>query len=324
MRTAKMALALMCGLLGCAPIASHAQTYPNRVIKMIVPFPAGGGGDVLARIVTHYMSEDLGQQIVVMNQPGASGALAFQEVARTDPDGYTLIWASTGFPVMAATIQKLAFNPATDFTHIAKVAENPFILVVNPDLPVKNVADLLALAKAKPNTLNFAHNGPGTLSKLTLALFQLQAGIEVGDVSYRGDNFSIADVVAGHVQGMFSNSSVALPHIADGKVRGLAVTSAKRSDAAPDLPTLQEAGLADFKSVAWHGISGPAGIPRPIVDRLNASIVKAMANPDVIARSKGLGVDPDPSTPDQFQDLVAKELVYWASVAKRAEKAGKF
>ena len=257
MRVIAAALALLWSLVAWVPAPSRAETYPSRPIKLIVPFPAGGGGDVLARLVTHYMSEDLGQQIIVINQPGAGGALAFEQVARAAPDGYTLTWTSVGFPVLVATMPTLQFNPATDFTHIVEIAENPFILVVNPKLPVKNVADLIALAKAKPNALNFAHNGSGTLTKLALSLLQLQTGTDITEIGYRGDNFSIADVISGQVQGMFSNSPVALPHIAAGRLRGLAVTSPKRSSAAPDLPTMAEAGVPNFDVMVWHGLSGP-------------------------------------------------------------------
>jgi tripartite-type tricarboxylate transporter receptor subunit TctC len=320
MRILAAAIAILWALMaGVAP--SHAETYPSRLIKVIVPFPVGGGADVLARVLTQYMGEDLGQQFVIVNQPGASGALAFEQVAHAAPDGYTLTWTSTAFPVMAATMPSLEFNPAADFTHIAEVAENPFILVVNPQVPAQNVAELIALAKAKPNTLNFAHNGPGTLTRLALALFQQRTGIIVGNISYRGDNFSMADVMNGQVQGMFSNAPVALPHIASGQVRGLAVTSAKRSAAVPDLPTMAEVGIPDFDVVIWHGLSGPAGLPRPIVDRLNAAMNKALGQPEVLAKLKTLGVEPVGGTPEQFQAVVSKELPFWASLAKEADKS---
>jgi tripartite-type tricarboxylate transporter receptor subunit TctC len=324
MRIVTLALTILWALTAWAPQASHAEeAYPSKPIKMIVPFPAGGAADVLVRILTQAMSQDLGQPFVVVNHPGAGGSLAFEQVARSAPDGYTLTWTSVGFPVMAATLHDLSFNPATDFTHIAEVASNPFILVVNPKVPAKSVAELIALAKAKPGSINLAHNGSGTLTKLAISLLRLQTGINVVDVGYRGDNFSIADVIAGRVQGMFSNSPVALPHMAAGQLRGLAVTSAKRSPAAPDLPTMIEAGVPDFDVVVWHGISGPAGMPRPVVDRINAAVNKALADPDVVAREKKLGVEPIGGTPEQYQNLVKQQLVFWDSIAKRAQAAGK-
>ena len=236
------------------PTTARAQFNASKPITMIVPFPAGGGADILVRLLTKYMGENLGHPFIVQNQPGAGGGLAFGQVARAAPDGQTLGWISTGFPVMAATLSNLTFKPESDFVHVCNVSENPFVLVVNPQVPAKSVKELVDLAKAKPNTLNFAHNGAATLTNLVVELLKIQAGIEVAQVAYRGDNFSVTDVIAGHVQGMFSNSPVALPHVAAGRLRGLAVTSPKRSSAAPDLPTMAESGYPDFKAVVWQGI----------------------------------------------------------------------
>jgi tripartite-type tricarboxylate transporter receptor subunit TctC len=264
------------------------------------------------------MGEDLGQTIVVQNQPGAGGAIAFGQVARTAPDGYTLVWTSTGFAVMAATLSNLSFNPEQDFVHICNVAENPFVLVVNPQVPAKSVRELIDLAKASPGAMNFAHNGTATLTNLVIELLKLQAGISVAQVAYRGDNFSISDVVAGHVQAMFSNSPVALPHLATGQLRGLAVTSPKRSPAAPDLPTMIEAGVPDFQAMVWQGFSAPAGTPRPIVERLNATMRQALQAPEVVARFKELGAEPVGSTPEAFDTLIRSELGVWAEVVRRS------
>ena len=182
------------------PTTALAQFNASKPITMIVPFPAGGGADILVRMLTKYMSENLSHSIIVQNQPGAGGGLAFGQVARAAPDGHTLGWISTGFPVMAATLNNLSFKPESDFVHICNVAENPFVLVVNPQVPVKTVTELVDLAKARPNTLNFAHNGAATLTNLVVELLKIQAGIEVAQVAYRGDNFSVTDVIAGHVQ----------------------------------------------------------------------------------------------------------------------------
>lgn len=300
---------------------ARAEPYPSRTIRMVVPFPAGGGADVLVRMLTHHMAEDLGAQFVVVNQPGAGGALALEQVARAAPDGYTLTWISTGFPVMAATIPALSFDPARDFTHVGQAAENPFVLVVNKDLPVGSVAELVALAKQKPNTLNFAHNGSGTLTKLALGLFQQEAGVQLGEVGYRGDNFSIADVAAGHVHGMFSNSPVALPQVESGRLKALAVTATRRSAAAPSLPTMAEAGVPNIGFVVWHGMSGPAGMPPDIVARLNGALRRALGKPDVIAHSRSFGVEIAGTSPEEFDALVRRELATWSDVAKRANVA---
>ena len=298
------------------PAAVRAQGYSGRPITMIVPFPAGGGADILVRILTKYMSENLGQTIVVQNQPGSGGALAFAQLARSAPDGHTLGWTTAGFAVMAATLSNLSFSPERDFVHICDVAENPFVLVVNPQLPVKGVQELIDLAKARPGTLNFAHNGAATLTNLVVELLKLQTGISVAQVAYRGDNFSITDVIAGHVQAMFSNSPVALPHVAAGRLHGLAVTSSSRSPAALDLPTMAEAGVPNFKAVIWQGFSAPAGTPRPVIDRLNTSAREALQAPEAIWRFKELGAERIGSTPEEFTALITRELEVWDDVVR--------
>ncbi len=313
------AVALLSAAAVLAPAVTRAQSFPNHPIKMIVPFPAGGGADVLARILSKYMNESLGQNIVIENHPGAGGAIAFEQTARSAADGYTLVWTTAGFPVMAATLTNLNFDPAHAFVHICDVAENPFVLVVNPNVAAKSVKELLDLAKARPDTLNFANNGNGTLTNLVIELLKLKTGIRVVQVAYRGDNFSSADIIAGHADAMFSNSPVALPHIKAGQLRGLAVTSPKRSPAAPDLPTMIEAGVPDFTTVIWQGFSAPAGTPRSVVDKLNAAARRALRAPEVIARFKDLGAERVGSTPEEFEKLVSEELTRWADVVKQAD-----
>ena len=313
-----VALFVVLATLICAPARVAAQPYPNRIIKLVVPFPAGGGADVLARILTRYMSEDLGQSFMIQNQPGAGGAIAFEQVARATPDGYTLVWTSAGFAVMSATLTNLAFKPENDFVHIVHIAQNPFVLVVNPQVTAKSVRELIDLANAKPNAINFAHNGGGTLTSLAIELLKLKTGIAVGQVGYRGDNFSISDVVAGHVQAMFSNSPVSLPHIREGRLRGVAVTSPRRSPAAPDLPTMIEAGVPGFEAVVWQGLSAPAGTPRPIVDRVNASVRRALQAPEMVAHFRDFGAEPVGSTPQQYAAFIQSEIVKWRKVIKDA------
>jgi tripartite-type tricarboxylate transporter receptor subunit TctC len=300
------------------PSNASAQFNASHPITMIVPFPAGGGADILVRMLTKYMSENLSHSIIVLNQPGAGGGLAFGQVARAAPDGHTLGWISTGFPVMAATLTNLTFKPESDFVHICNVSENPFVLVVNPEIPVRSVKELVDYAKAKPNSLNFAHNGAATLTNLVVELLKIQAGIEVTQVAYRGDNFSVTDVIAGHVQAMFSNSPVALPHVAAGRLRALAVTSSKRSAAAPNVPTMMESGYPDFKAVVWQGFSAPVGTPRTIVDRLNASAREALQAPEVVKRFKELGAERVGSTPEEVSKLVAREIDVWSDVVRRS------
>ncbi|MGZ3348325.1 MAG: Bug family tripartite tricarboxylate transporter substrate binding protein [Xanthobacteraceae bacterium] len=311
-------ITLLGGTAIACPRVVLAQSYPSRPITMIVPFPAGGGADVLVRILTRHMADDLGQVIVVQNQPGAGGAIAFGQLARAAPDGYTLAWTSAGFAVMAVTLSNLSFDPQKDFVHICNVAENPFVLVVNPQVPATSVHELLELAKAHPGTMNFAHNGTATLTNLAVELLKLQTGVSVAQVAYRGDNFSVSDVIAGHVQAMFSNSPVALPHVAAGRLHALAVTSPKRSPAAPELPTMIEAGVPGFQAVVWQGFSAPAGTPQPIVDRLNAAARQALQAADVMGRFKELGAQPVGSTPEDFDALIRRELTVWADVVRRS------
>src|SRR5262245_22144966 len=315
-----VALFVVLATLICAPARVLPQRYPNRIIKLVVPFPAGGGADVLARILTRSMSEDPGQSFLIQNQPGAGGSIAFEQVALAAPDGYTLVWTSAGFAVMSVTLSNLAFKPESDFIHIVHIAQNPFVLVVNPQVPANSVRELVELANAKPNTINFAHNGGGTLTSLAIELLKLKTGIAVGQVGYRGDNFSVS-VVAGHVQAMFSNSPVSLPHIREGRLRGLAVTTPRRSPAAPDLPTMIEAGVPGFEAVVWQGLSAPAGTPRPIVDRVNASVRRALQAPEIVAHFKDFGAEPVGSTPEEFDAFVRRQLDVWADVVKRSGQA---
>jgi len=319
MRFTRTLLAVICALASFAALPARAE-YPDRPIKLIVPFPAGGGGDVLARVMGHAMSENLGQQIVIENKPGAGGALGLGDGAKAAPDGYTLVWTSISLPVVAATLPNLSFDPDTAYAHIAKIAANPFVLVINPQVPAKNVKELVALAKKEPGKLNFAHNGSGTLTKLVLMLFATDTGIKITDVGYRGDNFSSLDVIAGHVQGMFSNSPVALPHVKSGELHALAVTSPQRSSAAPDLPTMIEAGVPDFQAMAWHGLSAPKGTPKPIIDRLNAAVNASLNDATVKQTLAKLGTDSlGPSTPEEYTKLVNSEIAYWKSVAARTK-----
>jgi tripartite-type tricarboxylate transporter receptor subunit TctC len=317
MRTITVAIALATTLLWGAG-GTAAQPYPDHPIKIVVPFPPGGGADVLVRILTNVMAADLGQSFVVINHPGAGGALAYGEAAHAVPDGYTLVWTTAGFAIMAATIPNLGFSPRRDFVHICDIAQNPFILVVNPRVAAGSVAELIAAAKAKPDTITFANNGNGTLTNLAVELLKLRTGAPVVQVAYRGDNFSITDVLAGHVHAMFSNSPVALPQLAVGRLRGLAVTSPQRLAAAPDLPTMMEAGVPDFRAVVWQGFSAPAGTPRSVVDRLNAAARRALQAPDVTMRFRELGAERIGSTPEEFDQLVRRELDTWADVVRQS------
>ncbi len=311
--------AIFCGaaLLAAASPAT-SQSYPTQNIKLIVPFPPGGGADTLARILTKFMGDDLGQGFVIINQPGAGGAHAFAEVARSTPDGYTLVWTSAAFPIMATTIKSLSFDPARAFAHVTQIGQNPLVLTVNPGVKANSVAELVGLAKAEPGKLTFANNGRGTLTNLVVELFKIRAGVDVAQVAYRGDNFSSNDVVAGHVSGMFLNSTVAFPLLESGKLRALAVTAPKRTPSAPSIPTMIEAGVADFSAVVWQGLSAPAGTPRAILDRLHAAVRKGLQVPEVADRFQKLGADVVGGPPEEFEALIARELDIWADVVRQS------
>lgn len=309
--------ALVPACLMATSLAS-AQTYPSQNIKLVVPFPAGGGADTLARILTQHMATTLGQGFVIVNQPGAGGAHAFAEVAKSPPDGHTLVWTSAAYPIMATTIRNLSFNPERDFAHVSQIGQNPLVLVVNPSVKATTVAELSALAKAEPGKLTFANNGRGTLTNLVVELYKIRAGVDVAQVAYRGDNFSSNDVVAGHVNAMFLNSTVSFPMIDGGKLRALAITAPKRTPAAPQIPTMLEAGVPNFAAVVWQGLSAPAGTPRSAIDTLHASIRKALDVPDVADRFAKLGADRVGGTPEEFEALIKAELVTWADVVRQS------
>jgi len=309
---------LAAAVLAVCSAPASAQDYPSQNIKLVVPFPPGGGADTLARILTKYMSDTLRQSFVIINQPGAGGAHAFAEVAKSAPDGYTLVWTSAAFPIMAASIKSLSFNPAKDFAHVTQIGQNPLVLVVNPDVKATNVAELIKLAKADPGKLTFAHNGRGTLTNLVVELFKLRAGVDVAQVAYRGDNFSSNDVVAGHVTGMFLNSTVSFPLLGTGKLRALAVTSAQRTPSAPEIPTMIEAGVPDFAAVVWQGLSAPAGTPRPVLDKLHAAVKKGLEVPEVVDRFNKLGADRIGGSPEEFDALISAELRTWAEVVRQS------
>ncbi len=301
-----------------AAFPASAQSYPTQNIKLVVPFPAGGGADTLARILTKYMADTLGQSFVIINQPGAGGAHAFGEVAKAAPDGYTLVWTSAAYPIMATTIKSLGFDPARAFTHVSQIGQNPLVLVVNPAVKADSVADLVKLAKAEPGRITFGNNGRGTLTNLVVELLKLRAGVDVAQVAYRGDNFSSNDLVAGHINAMFLNSTVAFPLLENAKLRALAVSGPQRTPSAPNLPTMIEAGVPDFAAVVWQGLSAPAGTPRRVVDVLHGAIRKGLDVPEVADRFQKLGAERVGGPPEAFDALIQRELQIWADVVRQA------
>jgi tripartite-type tricarboxylate transporter receptor subunit TctC len=310
-------------MAGCAvallvsPVMAQ-PAYPSRTIKMIVPYPAGGTTDLLGRMVADQLKVGLNATCIVENKPGAGTTLGAEQVARSEPDGYTLLMAtSTTLAINKTLYKKLPYDPVKDFTPIALLAGVPFALIVNPMLPVKTLTEFIAYAKSKPGELAYGSAGNGSPQHLGAEMLRTAAGIDIRHVPYRGSVPAMLDIIAGHIPFMIVDLQPALQQIREGKVRVLGVTTPKRVAAAPDIPTLAESGLPGFELVAWQGVVAPAGLPRPIVDQLAAQIAKLVADPATRERLTTLSLEPlSGSTPDSFAAYVKTEVDRWAVVVK--------
>ena len=304
--------------LGLGALTSaQGEPYPARPIKIIVPTPAGGPVDVIGRLVANHLATANGQTVVVDNRPGAGNTIGSKEAAQAEPDGHTLLYSSASGLVLAPMLQKNAgYDPITSYDPIALVAQSSTILVVHPSVPAHTVAELVAHAKANPGKVNFSSGGIGVLPHLIGEWFKSRAGIDIVHVPYRGGGPSINDLVGGQVQMTFEGVSVLRPLIESGKLRALAVTSAKRLPQLPDLPTMIESGFPDFVSVSWTGLLAPARTPREIVDRLNAQINAGVASPEFTAALARLGNEPLGGTPQDFANLIKADIAKWAPVVK--------
>ena len=304
-------------VLGILPADALAQSYPSRPVRLVVPFPAGGTTDILARAMAEKLSGALGQQFVVDNRPGAGGNIGSDIVAKSQPDGYTLLMGTVGTHAINPSLYpKMPYDHVKDFVPVVLVAGVPNVLVVNPTVPAKTVAELIALAKEKPGTINFASSGNGTSIHLSGELFKLLAGVQIAHVPYKGSAPALTDLIGGQVQIMFDNLPSALPHIKGGKLRALAVTSSKRAPALPDLPTIAESGVAGFEASSWFGILAPAATPRDIVQRINAEANKALHAPDMREKLLAQGAEAVGNSPEFFADTIRTETVKWAKVVK--------
>jgi tripartite-type tricarboxylate transporter receptor subunit TctC len=296
---------------------ARAEVYPSQTIKLIVPYPAGGTTDLLGRMIADQLQSGLGGGVIVENKPGAGTTIGAEQVARATPDGYTLLLAtSTTLAINKTLYRHLPYDPVKDFTPIALVAGVPFALIVNPEIPAKTLSEFIAYAKSKPG-LTYGSAGNGSPQHLGAEMLKAAAGIEVSHVAYRGSVPAMLDVIAGHIAFMVVDLQPALPQIKDGKVRVLGVTTPARVDAAPEIPTLAEQGLKDFELVAWQGVVGPAGLPRPIVDAVAAQIKKLTNNPATHDKFKLIALQSLPdSTPDSFAAYVKTEVDRWATIVK--------
>ena len=303
------------------PLAAHAQTtdYPARPITLIVPYAPGGGNDAMARVVAERMSKTLGQQIVVENRGGAGGSIATRQVAKSAADGYTLGLGGTGTLAVDPTLYpNVGYDSRKDFAPVGLIATSPLIIVVNPSLPVHNVQELIALAKAQPGKLDYASAGKGSGIHLGTVLFAAAAGIELTHVPYRGSGPALTDVLGNHVAMFFSSLPPAIGLVKDGKLRALAVTGLKRSPTFPDVPTVAEQGLPGFEAVLHYGIVAPAGTPRAVIDKLNAALRQALNEADVHDRIILEGAEPLATTPEEYAADIDREETKWSAIVKKA------
>lgn len=313
-------LMILAALAVMAPAWAQAATaYPSKPIRLLVGFPPGGSTDILSRQVGVRLAESLGQQVVIDNRAGAAGNLASELVARGNPDGYTLLMATvSSHGINPGLYKKVPYDPVADFAPVTLIASYPLILAVNPAVPVKNVKELIALAKGKPGALRFGSSGNGSPGHLSGEIFKNMASIDIVHVPYKGGAPSTLAVLSGEVQITFATLPGAMPHIKSGKLNGPAVTTAKRSPALPEVPTIAESGLPGFDISSWAGLMAPAGTPKSVVLMLNAATVKALASPDMRERLAGEGAEPVGNTPEQFAAFVKAELAKWAQAIKQA------
>ncbi len=323
----KHSLLRLCGMLalGCAvtfgvanaqPVVS--SSYPRKSIRMVVPFPAGGPVDIVARGIVPRMSEILGQQIIVDNRGGAGSTIGTEMAANAPPDGYTLVMVSGSYVMNPAMVRKLPYDSVNDFAFISIVADVPSALVVHPNLPVKNVKEFVALAKARPGEINYSSQGRGTLGHLAAEWFSSMTGIKMVHVPYKGASPALVDMMAGHVQLLFAAMPGLIQYARDGKVRMLAQGGRTRSPSAPDIPTFVESGLPGFILTSNFGLLAPAGTPRPIVERVRGSLIEALADPAVNNRLAGLGAERVGSTPEEHAAVTRSEIAKWIKVTRDA------
>ena len=309
-------------LLGAAAASlaapALAQQFPTKPVRLVVPYSPGGGADTTARLIAPKLQEALGQTVVVDNRPGAGGTIGDDAVAKAAPDGHTLLIGAFAHAVNPSLMAKMPFRTPDDFAPISLLVTVPELLVVTPTFPAKTVAELVAMAKAQPGKLSYASSGNGTAQHLAAELFKMRTSIDIQHVPYKGGSLAVADVAAGHVPFYFGNMSSALPQARAGRVRALAVTSAQRSPAAPDVPTMVEAGVSGCEISEWNALLAPVGTPPAIIERLHAEVVKVLAMDEIKAKFADLGADTVGSTPAELAAFLRGETAKWAEVVKAA------
>ena len=325
MKTRSRLIATLCiagaagTVLAQATSTGSGQAYPAKPIRMMIGFPPGGGTDIIGRIVAQKLSEALGQQIIVDNRGGASGQLAAELVSRAAPDGYTIMMAHiAAISILPSLVSKLPYDAQKDFAPVSLAAIGPNLLVVHPSVPAKNVQELVALAKSRPGQLQYASPGSGTVQHLAGELFKLQAKVDILHVPYKGSGQSIVDLIAGQVHMDFDAVPPVINYVRQGKLRALAVTSAKRFSLLPDIPTVEEGGVPGFDMSTWWGIVAPAAVSRDIVNKLNAEMVKSIRQPDAKEKISGVGAETVGNTPDEFAAFIRAETEKYSRIVKAA------
>ena len=308
--------ALLPMLMLAAP-GAWAQAYPVKPVRIVVPFPPGGTSDILARTIGPRLSTEWGQPVVVDNRPGAAGNIAAEHVARAPGDGYTLFITTVGIHAIHPSLySKLPFDPLRDFTPVTNLVMLPSVLAVHPSIPVRSVKELIALAKKRPGDLSYSSAGSGSQPHLTAELFKTMTGVDLLHVPYKGAAQQLTDLVAGHVALTFATAPSAVPFIKGGQMRAIGVSSGKRASALPDVPTIAEAGVPGYEAVGWNGMVAPANLPAPVLEKVNATVVKAFNLPEVRNRMISLAAEPVTTTPAQFGAYIKAEIAKWAKVVK--------
>lgn len=310
--------AIACTLAAAAPVA-HAQSYPTKPIRFIVPFPPGGGNDTIARQIGQRLASRLGQQVPVDNRPGAGGAIGAELAAKAPADGYTMFLAGVATHGINPNLRrKLPYDPLRDFDAVSLIASAPLLVVVHPSLPVKSVKELVALAKSRPGQINFASNGAGGSSHLAVEMFRMMTGTSLVHIPYKGLSPALTELLSGEVQLMFSSAVAMLPQVKAGRLRAIAMTGGKRSPAIPDIPTVAEAGVSGYETGSWYGVVVPAGTPRAAIDTLSREIISFVRSPETMERMNREAVIPVGSAPEEFTAHIKRELARWAKVVKQA------
>lgn len=318
MKSFKFVCALMTAGIVATSLAgtAQAQNYPHQPITIVVPYPPGGTNDIVARMLGKKLTEQMGQAVIVENRAGASGTMGAGTVARAAADGYTLLLITTGHTIHPALYPKLPYDMKTSFQPISKLTSGPMLVMVNPSLPVKNLAELIALAKSKPGELNYGSAGNGSTTHLTTELIDSIAGIKMTHVPYKGSAPAMMDVISGNAQVVLDLVFSSQPHVKSGKLKAIAITGSKRSPILPNVPTVAESGIPGFEATVWNALVAPAGTPKDVVAKLNAEIRKAMADPKFGDQLRSQGFDADWSTPEQLGTLVSSEMTRWGKVVK--------